>query len=69
MDRSRKEEHVPLSLVSPEARPNLAFAHVLGRWDLFHIERLGWILAVATKRILLMEREDGMLEILPHLTD
>lgn len=49
-----------LGLGSPEARPPLAFAHILDRWVFFHIERVGWVLAVATKRILLMERENGM---------
>ena len=69
MDRSRKEEYVPLGLVSPDDRPSLAFAHILNRWDLFHIEKLGWIFAEATERILLMETEDRMLAILPHSND
>ena len=59
-----------LGLVSPVDRPSsLAFAHILNRWDLFHIKQLGWIFAEATKRILLMETEDRMLAILPHSND
>lgn len=55
MDRSRKEEHVVLCPVSPEASHILASTHSHDRQDLFSIERVGWVLPVSTKRFLLME--------------
>lgn len=55
MDRSRKRADVALHLVSAEASPILASTHSLERWDLFGTERVGWVLLVATKRILMME--------------
>lgn len=55
MDRSRKGADVALRLVSAEASPILVSTHSLDRQDLFGTERVGRVLLVATKRILLME--------------
>lgn len=60
---------MPLGLVSPETSATLASTHSLERRDPFGIERLGWVLSVSTKRILLMKEGDGMLAIRPPTVD
>lgn len=52
--QKQKGADVDLSLVSAEASPILAFTRSLDRGDLFGTERVGWVLLVVTKRILLM---------------
>lgn len=66
MNRGRKGSYVALRLVSPEASPSLASPQPGERWDLFSIERISWVLSVATKRILLMEKGGWNASNTPH---
>lgn len=52
-----------LGLVFFEISVILVFTYSLERRDFFGIERLGWVLLVLIKRILLMKEGDGMLVI------